>query len=107
FVVLVDKDVPMPDLPSNLEGMPVVAERTSNIVIHNGGNSCDPCHAENLPMPVPMGTSTSTDQDLCFVGTTGFKACDPVSGEIGYVTNNHVGAAFGLGLCENGPTGLI
>jgi len=109
FVVLVDKDVPMPDLPSNLEGMPVVAEKISKIVIHNGGNGCDPCHAEKLPMPVPMGTSTSTDQgDLfCVVGTAGFKACDPVSGKIGYVTNNHVGAAFGPLLCENGPPGLI
>ncbi|MDA2921518.1 hypothetical protein MYX76_18835, partial [Desulfobacterota bacterium AH_259_B03_O07] len=75
-------------------------------MIHNGGNSCDLCHAEKLPMPVPMGTSTSTDQG-CFTGTTGFKACDNASGKIGYVTNNHVGAAFGLGLCENGPTGLI
>jgi len=113
FVVLVDKDAPMPDLPSNLEGIPVVAEKTSKIVIQNGGNGCDPCHNEILPMPVPMGTSTSTDQvsllGMCVVGTTGFKACDNASGKIGYVTNNHVGAAFdGLLLpCENGPTGLI
>jgi len=53
FVVLVDKDAPMPDLPSNLEGIPVVAEKISKIVIHNGGNGCDPCHNEKLPMPVP------------------------------------------------------
>jgi len=111
FVVLVDKDAPMPDLPSNLEGMPVVAEKTSKIVIQNGGNGCDPCHAEKLPMPVPMGTSTSTNQGitglLCAVGTTGFKACDNASGKIGYVTNNHVGAAVGILRCENGPPGLV
>ncbi|MDA2920943.1 hypothetical protein MYX76_15865 [Desulfobacterota bacterium AH_259_B03_O07] len=106
FVVLVDKDAPMPDLPSNLEGIPIVAEKISKIVIHNGGVGCDPCHNEILPMPVLMGTSTSTDQ-ACFAGTTGFKACDPVSGKIGYVTNNHVGSASGPSLCENGPTGLI
>jgi len=106
FVVLVDKDAPMPDLPSNLEGMPVVAEKISKIVIHNGGISCDPCHAEELPMPVPMGTSTSTDQG-CIFGTAGFKACDNASGKIGYVTNNHIGAAFGLDACENGLSGLI
>ncbi|MDA2919853.1 hypothetical protein MYX76_10230, partial [Desulfobacterota bacterium AH_259_B03_O07] len=111
FVVLVDKDAPMPDLPSNLGGMPVVAEKISKIVIHNGGNSCDLCHAEKLPMPVPMGTSTSTNQGLtgkiCFSGTTGFKACDNASGKIGYVTNNHIGAAVGILLCENGPPGLV
>jgi hypothetical protein len=104
-LVLVDENASMPALPSSLEGTLVVAERTPPIVVHNGGDGCNPCHASQQPLPAPMGVSTSNNQG-CFAGTLGFKACDSAAQIIGYVTNNHVAAASGSNLCENGSPGL-
>jgi hypothetical protein len=59
-----------------------------------------------------MGVSTSTDQgsgSACqkAKGTLGFKACDPVTRILGYVSNNHIAAGVGSQYCENGPPGLV
>jgi hypothetical protein len=110
--VLVDEDAAMPALPSSLEGVPVEVRRTPKIRPHDGGGGCPelvppvpdrPCHAEQLPLPTPMGQSTSNGL-FCTSCTLGFKVCDPRTRVLGYVTNNHCNPdANG---CENGPLGV-
>jgi len=84
----------------------VIVKGSSEIVIHDGGVGCDPCHAQQQQLPVEMGGSTSTEWG-CFAGTLGFVACDPVTQKRGYVSNNHIATASGFNLCENGPPGLM
>jgi len=104
FSVLVDKDAAMPLLPSDLEGIPVLARAISKIVPDDGGAGCNPCHNEQEPLPTPMGQSFSTE-NFCTACTLGFKACDPATGRRGYVINNHCNNdASG---CPNGPVGLV
>jgi hypothetical protein len=86
FAVSVDPVGLAPQLPLEIKGVKVVAERRERAVALHGGSSCIPCHANQLPLPVAMGNSTGNPL-LCFSCTLGFKACK--DGVIYYVTNAH------------------
>lgn len=95
--VYVNKFVtPPPVVPANLEGVSVIVITTTPFVLLDGG----PQHRQTFTPPVPMGVSTSNNQ-LCTAGTLGFRVRDPLSGVVGYITNNHVAAAGSNG-CHNG-----
>jgi hypothetical protein len=99
FVVLVDKDALMPQIPTRIENVSVKIKRSGKIIASDGGTGCYPCHNDKVSPPVPMGLSTSNNL-LCFWCSLGFKACRPSSSTIGYLTNNHCNPnASG---CENG-----
>ena len=95
LLVLVDKDMALPDLPQSIENVPVRTKRTTKPEVQHGGGSCStnsPCHANQLPLPVNMGNSAYSAAAIpnCDAACTmGFKACDVVNKEIVYVTNAH------------------
>ena len=89
--VYVDTSTGSPALPLDLEGVPVrVIDLPEPIMVEDGG----PNHRLALPLPVPMGVSTSNVIGN-FAGTLGFKVRRIGNGEVGYVTNNHIAAASG------------
>gem|GEM_PF-2698651 len=95
------------DVPDQLEGVRVVVIKEKGefwaltaLPLDNG-----PEHRQTFPPPVPMGVSTSNDL-LCAAGTLGFRAQDPNTGQVGYITNNHVAVAgSGLGCPNSAPIG--
>jgi hypothetical protein len=99
FLVLVERDVPMPALPTQLENVKVKTKRSDRIMAQDGGSGCYPCHNDKVGTPVPMGLSTLNNQ-VCGWCSLGFKACHPGSKTIGYLTNNHCNPNS-MG-CENG-----
>ncbi len=88
LLVLVDNDAKMPQLPASLDGVPVVVERDTAPVGANGGSACQPCHANQLALPVQMGNSGKTTA-TCSSCTMGFKACDLQTGNTVWVTAAH------------------
>ena len=77
FLVVVDKKAEMPKLPADIEGVPVIVERHEQDVPLHGAPACaQPCHANQLALPVEMGNSGFT-VNRCSACTLGFKACDP------------------------------
>ncbi len=89
FLVLVDKNLPRPVIPAQIEGVPTQIKLVDKIIAHNGGCGCvgpPRCHSDQVPLPTTMGTSTSDDQS-CYSCTLGFVACR--NGVRGYVTNHH------------------
>lgn len=96
FTVLVEEDAKIPDLPADLEGVPLVVQRGERPVAHDGGAACMAaptfaCHGDQQSLPAQMGNSgfpvdTGT---LCNACTMGFKACDPGTGEAVFVTAAH------------------
>lgn len=99
--VFVKKGQPRPELPAQLENVPVRIIEAGPFRAHNG--PCDsagsPCHFEAFALPVQMGNSTSNVNGE-FAGTLGFRAVrrgDP--SVVGYIVPNHVAAAVGPDLC--------
>lgn len=101
-----------PELPREIEGVPVVVERGVDPQLIDGGTGCTAntgtlittgCHSGLYDKPVPMGASTSTIL-ACDAGTLGFKACDLTTGKPGYVTAGHVATRKANG-CEGAPIG--
>jgi hypothetical protein len=88
FLVVVDKDAPIPAIPSMIEGVRGMVERHEPDVPLNGGSGCVPCHADQQAVPVPMGNSAFTET-FCSACTLGFKACDLGGQKLVYVTNAH------------------
>ena len=108
LLVLIAKDQKRPVLPEELDGLPVVVEEGFEASLITGGTGCIPCHADKKTMPVDMGNSTSSLL-ACDAGTLGFKACDPETHTIGYVTAWHVatrGASLCPGVAANGTSQL-
>ncbi len=89
FLVVVDENGQMPDLPQDIEGIPVMVERhPPDVPLHGVPNCVEPCHADQLPLPVEMGNSAFTT-NRCSACTMGFKACELATGRQVYVTNSH------------------
>jgi hypothetical protein len=86
-----------------MEGVPVKIKWIEPPVPHTGGGACIPCHSGQEALPTRMGRSTSNNQ-FCQSCTLGFKACDPITGTVGFVTNNHCNP--GSDGCPNGPSGV-
>jgi len=114
IVVLLKEGTRAPNLPSSLSGVKVVAEQERPATFLNGGTVCynfptyQGCHDDELGFPVPMGVTTSSEAHYS-AGTLGFKACDPISGTLGYVSANHVAAGIpwvSHPFCYNGAPGL-
>ncbi len=111
IVLLVHETIESELIPRELDGISVVVDTHLPSRFLNGGTGCsvfpEGCHDDEFPLPVPMGVSTS-NVNQCDAGTLGFKACDMDSGEVGYVTANHVAAAVpGPDFCENAPPGAL
>lgn len=89
-----------PQLPSQLDNVPVRIIEAGPFKAHDGPcTSGAPCHVQAVALPVQMGNSTGNVNGI-FSGTMGFRAIrkgDP--SKVGYITNNHVGAAGGANLC--------
>jgi len=100
--VYVDKDAATPALPATMEGVPVKIQWIERPVPHTGGGACIPCHSGQEALPTRMGRSTSNEFGTAC--TLGFKACDPSTGTVGFVTNNHCNP--GSDGCPNGPIGV-
>lgn len=97
FLLAVEREGPAPDLPLQIEGVRVVIERSEPARPMNGGAACMPCHANQVPLPVPMGNSTG-NPFYCSACTLGFKVCR--DGVIYYVTNAH--CSWNSSGCEGG-----
>jgi hypothetical protein len=109
ILVLVE-EIGAQQLPTSLNGVNVVVETANQAHFIHGGPACWPsvCHDDELPYPVPMGVSTSSEAHYN-AGTLGFKACDPVTETLGYVSANHVAAGIpwpNYLFCLNGSPGL-
>jgi hypothetical protein len=84
-------------IPQQADGIPVVIVETDEFVARDAG----PAHRLQYNLPVPMGVSTSNDNE-CFAGTLGARVYRKGnSSRVGYITNNHVAAAGGANLCPN------
>jgi hypothetical protein len=104
FVNEEDNPNPEQSVPKAVEGVRVVVIRMQGefVALVDDG----PEHRQPFPPPVPMGVSTSNEfVTLCAFGTLGFRARDPITGQVGYITNNHVAAAGELGCPNNAPIG--
>jgi hypothetical protein len=97
FLLAVEREGAVPDLPRQLDGVRVVIERSEPAHPQNGGSACMPCHANQVALPVPMGNSTG-NPFYCSSCTLGFKACR--DGVMYYVTNAH--CSFNSSGCEGG-----
>lgn len=113
IIIIVDENGTVPIVPKKLDGVRVVIEKGQPPRLVNGGGGCgvfpEGCHDDELPYPVKMGTSTSSSA-TCDAGTLGFKACDPLTTTLGYVSNNHVAASVPAGgnpNCFNGQPGIV
>lgn len=91
FRIVVDEQAPMPPLPAEIEGVPVVVERDTPPAAINGGSACIPCHAAQFSLPVDMGNSGRTGI-TCGMCTMGFKACEEQTGDAVWVTAAHCAA---------------
>ncbi|MEO1470516.1 MAG: hypothetical protein AAFV86_15825 [Pseudomonadota bacterium] len=93
FKVFVTPGAEIPDLPDEIEGVPVSVERRTPPQVRHGGPTCSangPCHADQQSLPVQMGNSGgSTNQAHSGACTIGFKACDRGTGRVVFVTNSH------------------
>jgi len=79
------------------DGVPVRLMETDKIEARDAGDA----HMLQYNLPVPMGVSTSNDNE-CFAGTLGARVFrQGNSSRVGYITNNHVAAAGGANLCPN------
>lgn len=84
-------------LPLDVEGLPVQIFETDEIKALDGPPGAN--HRLVYPRPVPMGVSTGNVNGI-FAGTLGYRVIRiGQSSNVGYITNNHVGAASGPGLC--------
>lgn len=101
FEIAVERGGLLPELPSRIEGVPVRVVRQDPPMAMNGGSACQPCHANQLPLPVQMGNSTGNGQS-CFACTLGFKVCK--DGVDYYVTNAHCSPSS-LGCVGGAPIG--
>ena len=116
FFVVVDEKAEMPDLPQKIDGVRVKVERGAPDTPLDGVPACaQPCHANQLPLPVEMGNSGFTNT-FCSACTLGFKACKPSTKEVVYVTNAHCstdvagcvgGAAAGTGTVHVSPMDAV
>lgn len=94
------------NLPLYVEGKPVRIIETDEIKALDGPPGAN--HRLVFPLPVPMGVSTGNVNGN-FAGTLGYRVFRiGLSGAVGYITNNHVAAASGSGLCpaQLNPTRL-
>lgn len=98
--VFVKKGQRRPELPAQLENVPVRIIEAGPFRAHNGPcDSGSPCHFEAFALPVQMGNSTSNVNGV-FAGTLGFRAVRRGdSSVVGYIVPNHVAAAVGPDLC--------
>jgi len=84
-------------VPTQLEGVPVRVFETETIRALDGPPG--PHHRLSFKFPVPMGVSTGNPNGL-FAGTLGARVhYRGQPNAVGYITNNHVAAASGPGLC--------
>ena len=98
FSVFVDSSHPVPDLPAELEGVPVKIEPRNPVQLLDGYPACgvdSPCHVDQQELPVEMGNSggwiSQTGAGACSLG---FKACDLGTGKLVFVTNSHCNQSF-------------
>jgi hypothetical protein len=99
--VYVNQDLARPAIPSTLDGVPVSVIESPPFVAHDGPCNVGACHDDVEALPVRMGTSTGNVNGV-FAGTLGYRVrrIGPLAtSEVGYITNNHVAAASGGGLC--------
>lgn len=87
YVVTVDKDKPMPEVPAQIEGVHVRVEQGEKSVPLNGGQGCKPCHSNLTDYPVECGNSFSANQ--CIACSMGFKAYKKDNGDAEWLTNAH------------------
>jgi len=89
-----------PQLPAQLDNVPVRIIEAGPFKAHDGPcTSGAPCHTQAVALPAQMGNSTGNVNGN-FAGTMGFRAMRKGdSSVVGYITNNHVGAASGANLC--------
>ncbi len=116
FLIVVDVEAEMPELPKKIEGVAVKVERRPQDIPLDGVPACaQPCHANQLALPVEMGNSGFTNT-RCSACTLGFKACKPDTKEVVYVTNAHCstdvagcvgGAAVGTGTVHVSPMDAV
>lgn len=92
-------------IPIYIEGIPVQVFETDKIRAFDGPPGND--HQQAFAHPVPMGLSTGNTAGV-FAGTLGVRVRRIGQSAVGYVTNNHVAAASGSGLCpaQLNPTRL-
>lgn len=89
FLVVVETDAATPDVPREIGGVPVMIERHDpDVPLHGAPGCAQPCHANQLPLPVEMGNSAFTS-NFCSACTLGFVACDLETRRRVYVTNAH------------------
>jgi hypothetical protein len=97
--VYVNRFAGQPQLPTRLENVRVVRIDLDQDFTPAGALDGGPQHRIAYTPPVPMGVSTSNPNG-CSAGTLGFRVRDPITGEVGYLTNNHI-AAGSATLCPN------
>lgn len=93
-------------LPVHVEGVPVEVIETDEFKAFDGPPGTN--HRAVFGLPVPMGVSTGNVNGI-FAGTLGVRVHRVgLPSNVGYITNNHVGAANGAGLCpaQLNPTRL-
>ncbi|MBI4468562.1 MAG: hypothetical protein HY650_04475, partial [Acidobacteria bacterium] len=104
--VLYHRDGPPPTLASRFENLtvrlyPVGEFRALTAPVPRDGGAA---HQTFQPLPTPMGVSGGHAlicNNFCTGGTLGFKVCDASSGQVGYITNNHVAASGCPNFCPN------
>ena len=69
FIALMESDAVAPDLPAEIEGVPLNVHRAGLPHLLNGAPQCgsnSPCHANQLPAPVqPNGQCGGLEQPIC------------------------------------------
>jgi hypothetical protein len=98
YNVFVRRSGPVPDLPAEIDGIPVRTRFRDPVRLLNGYPACGvyaPCHADRQDLPVEMGNSggwiSQTGAGAC---TLGFKACDLGTGRLVFVTNSHCNQSY-------------
>lgn len=105
LLVLYDKAGAPPTMALQIENLqvrfyPVDEIYAQGIPLPDGGSN----HRTRQNLPTPMGVSGGHAlicSGFCTGGTLGFKVCDASSGQVGYITNNHVAASGCPEFCPN------
>lgn len=108
FSVLVDRSGPKPELPTEIEGVPIRAQPRDAVQLLNGFPACgdtSPCHVAQQPLPVEMGNSGGSIDPAAAAGacSLGFKACDLGTGKVVFVSNSHCSQSVNCKLDPLGP----
>lgn len=105
LVVLFNKLGSPPPLALKIEDMPVRYYPVGELkALARPAPDNGPNHRVPQALPTPMGVSGGhalVCGGFCEGGTIGFKVCDAFTGQVGYITNNHVAAAGCPDFCPN------